>query len=70
MLAIVLAAALAVSLKGGHEDAEDDRDYRDQNGDHVYYDESLIEKKTFHRLYPKEAVRTFRRLFGLKIKDE
>ncbi len=66
MLAVVLAIALAVSLKGnGHTD-DSDRSYRDPDGDHVYYDQSIIEKKAFHRLYPKEAARTFGRLFRKK----
>ena len=64
MLAVVLAIALAVSLKAGRQD--DDRGYRDQNGDHVYYDQSLIEKKRFHKLHPKEAARTFASLFHRK----
>ncbi len=63
MLAVVLAIALAVSLKGSGKDDYDDQPYRDQNGDHVYYDKSIIEKKRFHRLYPKEAARSFKRLF-------
>ena len=66
MLAVVLAIALAVSLKGGRETDDDDCDYRDQDGNHVYYDESIIEKKRFSRLHPKEAARTFRRLFCKK----
>ena len=65
MLAVVLAIALAVSLKAGRQD-DDDRGYRDQNGDHVYYDQSLIEKKRFHKLHPKEAARTFASLFHRK----
>lgn len=63
MLAVILAIALAVSLKGNSEIDESDSTYRDQNGDHIYYDKSIIEKKKFHRLHPKEAVRTFSRLF-------
>ncbi|MDE5813175.1 MAG: hypothetical protein K2H72_02715 [Muribaculaceae bacterium] len=63
MLAAVLAIALAFSLKGGRETADEDRDYRDQDGNHVYYDKSIIEKKRFSRLHPKDAARTFRRLF-------
>ena len=66
MLAVVLAIALAVSLKDGTAYEEDDRGYRDRDGDHVYYDESIIEKKRFRRLHPKEAARTFRRLFRRK----
>ena len=65
MLAVVLAIALAVSLRDGTA-YDDDRGYRDQNGDHVYYDKSIIEKKRFSRLHPKEAARTFARLFRRK----
>ncbi len=63
MLAVVLAIALAVSLKTHGDTDDSDRSFRDQNGDHVYYDQSIIEKKVFHRLHPKEAARTFSRLF-------
>ncbi len=66
MLAVILAIALAVSLKGHSGGDASDRTYRDQNGDHVYYDQSIIEKKVFHRLHPKEAARTFSRLFRKK----
>lgn len=61
MLAVVLAIALAVSLKEGT--AYDDHPFRNQEGDHVYYDKSIIEKKNFHRLYPKAAARSLSRLF-------
>lgn len=66
MLAVVLAIALAVSLKDNSSDSDGDRPFRDQDGDHVYYDESIIEKKRFHSLHPKEAARTFSRLFRKK----
>lgn len=65
MLAVVLAIALAVSLKGGNP-GDDDRGYRDQDGDHIYYDKSIIEKKNYHRLHPRDAARTFARLFRKK----
>ncbi len=65
MLAVVLAIALAVSLKDGTA-YEDDRGFRDKDGDHVYYDKSIIEKKRFSKLHPKEAARTFARLFKKK----
>ncbi len=65
MLAVVLAIALAVSLKDGTA-YEDDRGFRDKDGDHVYYDKSIIEKKRFSKLHPKEAARTFARLFRRK----
>ncbi len=64
MLAVILAIALAVSLKTRGGTDYSDSSYRDQNGDHVYYDQSIIEKKIFHRLHPKEAARTFSRLLG------
>ena len=65
MLAVVLAIALAVSIKEGTA-YDDDRSYRDKDGDHVYYDKSLIEKKRFSRIHPKRAVRTFTGLFRRK----
>lgn len=67
ILAVVLSIVLAVSLResiGGI--GGDDRSYRDQDGDHVYYDESIIEKKRFSQLHPKEAARTFARLLRRK----
>ncbi len=66
MLAVVLAIALAVSLRDGTAFEDYDRGYRDKDGDHVYYDQSIIEKKQFKRLHPKEAARTFARLFHKK----
>ena len=66
MLAVVLAIALAVSLRDGTAYDDTDRDFRDRNGDHLYYDQSIIEKKRFHRLHPKEAARSFGRLFKRK----
>ena len=66
MLAVVLSIALAVSLKGERSGDDMDRSYRDQDGDHIYYDKSIIEKKRFSRLHPKEAARTFARLFRKK----
>ncbi|MDE7420044.1 MAG: hypothetical protein K2N35_07525 [Muribaculaceae bacterium] len=61
MLAIILSISLAVSIKNDHR--YDDRDYRNNEGDHLYYDKSIIEKKVFHRLHPKEAARSIARLF-------
>ena len=63
MLAVVLGIALAVSLRGSGSTADSDRPFRNQEGDHVYYDKSIIEKKNFHRLYPKAAARSLSRLF-------
>lgn len=66
MAAIVLAIALAVSLKGGGHDMDDQRHYLDKDGDHVYYNESIIEKKEFRRKHPNEEPRSFGRLFRKK----
>ncbi len=64
MLAAVLSIALAVSLKEGTYRNSSEQDFRDQDGNHVYYDESIIEKENFHRMHPKEAARSLSRLFG------
>ncbi len=66
MLGVVLAIALGMSLKDGTAYDDDDRRYRDKDGDHLYYDKSIIEKKRFSRLHPKEAARSFARLFKRK----
>ncbi|MDE6649603.1 MAG: hypothetical protein K2K45_06715 [Muribaculaceae bacterium] len=66
MLACILVIALAVSLREGRTGDDEDRGYRDQDGDHVYYDQSIIEKKEFSKVHPKEGARTFRRLFKKK----
>lgn len=71
MLAVVLGIAFAVSQRGGHgmtgDDERLDRKYRDEDGDHLYYDESIIEKKEFRRRFPDvRGLRTFSRLFRNK----
>lgn len=65
MLAVVLAIALAVSLRSSRPDPIDQR-YRDKDGNHVYYNESLIEKQKFLREHPDQNPRTFDRLFRKK----
>ncbi len=54
MLAVILAIALAVSLSGRGETDDSDSIYRDQNGDHVYYDQSIIEKKKAGKIKGQE----------------
>ncbi len=66
ILAIILAIILAVLIKSTGEEVYYDGTYRDQNGDHIYYDKSIIEKKIFLSLHPKDAARTFKRLFRWK----
>ncbi|MDE6022149.1 MAG: hypothetical protein K2G13_01475 [Muribaculaceae bacterium] len=49
-----------------HADVTDfDSQYIDENGDHIYYERSLIEKKDFLSRYPhrKNNIRKFSRLF-------
>ncbi len=43
-----------------------DSQYYDENGDHIYYDRSLKEKKEYTRRNPGEAkrIRTLRSLFS------
>ncbi len=67
MLAIVLAIALAVSLcktnSKIHEDTYDN-EYLTEEGDHKYYERSLIEKKEYAKRHPNiKDVRKFSRLF-------
>lgn len=44
---------------------EFDSQYYDEDGDHVYYDRSIKEKKEYARRHPSEVgrLRTFRNLF-------
>ena len=45
---------------------DSDAEFIDENGNHIYYERSLIEKKKFHQQNPDipfSSLRTFRRLF-------
>lgn len=68
MIVIFVLAALVsarVMMSDKSRDEETDRQYFDEEGNHTYYDRSLIEKREFHLLHPLErGVRTFRRLFS------
>lgn len=66
LLIILIIALIMIGIavtRGEHRDL--DKQYRDEDGDHVYYDRSLIRKKNFSRQHPDEApkLRTWRRLF-------
>ncbi|MDE6022164.1 MAG: hypothetical protein K2G13_01550 [Muribaculaceae bacterium] len=67
MLAIVLAIALAVSIcKSGSrfQNEYQDKEYINEEGDHTYYERSLIEKKEYARRHPNiKDIRRFSRLF-------
>lgn len=62
MLSAVLGIALAVSMRSRRVEDEDRR-FINKDGDHVYYNESIIEKKEFRQKFPKEEPRSFDRLF-------
>ncbi len=64
LIAVVIVATAAVVHR--HVDGADiDSQYFDENGDHIYYDRSLIEKKDFLNRYPhrKNNIRKFSHLF-------
>ncbi len=67
IIAIVLLvglAGLAVAFSDERKIDEIDKQYINEDGDHVYYDRRLIEKKKFAKAHPEvKDVRSFRRLF-------
>ncbi len=70
MLAIVLAIALAVSICSDSCNINDnkiDNEYLTEEGDHKYYDRSLIKKKDYIRNNPGiKDIRKLKRLFSQK----
>ena len=71
MGAVVLGITLAVLLRNNCRMSDDDvrldTKYRDEDGDHLYYDESIIEKKEDRRRFPNvRGLRTLSRLFHAK----
>ncbi len=48
------------------KDVDMDSQYYNAEGDHIYYDRSLIEKKKFRRRFPKNSLRKFSSLFKWK----
>lgn len=64
LLSIVLTQGLILALRKGFEIQDDT--YRDPNGHHIYYEKSIIEKKLYQTLHPKETLRSFSQLFRLK----
>lgn len=66
LLIILFIALLIIGTAMVRRDWQDfDAKYYDEEGDHVYYDRSLKEKKWYMRLNPRDArkLRTFRQLF-------
>ncbi len=73
-MSIILLLAILVMIAAGGRSGSDESDnapFINEDGDHVYYDRGLIEKKKFQKRYPEiKGVRTFRRLFGNKPEDK
>ncbi|MDE5881786.1 MAG: hypothetical protein K2H60_08650 [Muribaculaceae bacterium] len=65
LLAAVIGIAVALRSRKGIGDF--DSQYLDEEGNHVYYDRSLIEKREFMRRHPEEGnLRTLKRLLSKK----
>lgn len=61
---LVLLVGLAVVFADRKTNDEIDKQYINEDGDHTYYDRSLIEKKEFAAQHPEvKDVRSLRRLF-------
>lgn len=64
LIAVAIVCTAAVVHR--HADSADiDSQYIDENGDHIYYERSLIEKKDFLSRYPyrKNSIRKFSKFF-------
>ena len=67
-LVIVCSLSLVIKLIGEvvskGKCVDIDSQYLDEDGDHIYYERSLIEKKTFRKLFPDITdLRSFKQLF-------
>lgn len=65
-LAIILG--LIGELKTGRDKIDIDSQYYNADGDHLYYERSLIEKKHFHKQFPHISIRKFSDLFLQKFR--
>lgn len=64
LLAVLVTAAVALHSR---RDADDAGQFLDENGNHVYYNRSIIRKEEFARKNPGvKNLRSFRRLFSRK----
>lgn len=64
----VFSISLIISVIGEitfyGKDVDIDSQYLDEDGDHIYYDRSLIEKKIFRRMFPHITnLRSLKQLF-------
>ncbi len=63
-LSIAIACIGKFATYGCDEDI--DSQYYNAEGDHIYYERSLIEKKLFHKQFPNITLRTLSALFRAK----
>lgn len=67
LIVVIVALVMTGVAMSRHEEGDIDSQYIDENGDHVYYDRSLIEKKDYMRRYPDDKnIRRLRNLFYRK----
>lgn len=73
-MSIILLLAILVMIAAGGRSGSSESDnapFINEDGDHVYYDKGLIEKKRFAKEHPEvKDVRTFKRLFKGEREDE
>ncbi len=72
-LIIVIFLSLIITLIGefayyrAGDEVDIDSQYYNPDGDHIYYDRSLIEKKQFQRRFPHiKNLRSLSRLFSIE----
>ena len=65
MVGLLIGFAKAI-LRPYHSNLNDklDKKYLNDEGFHLYYDKSIIEKKEFKRRFPNMAIRKFSHLFS------
>ncbi len=61
MLSLIITVIGEIVYRGASEDI--DLQYYDSNGDHIYYERSLIEKKMFRKRYPHAEIRKLSNMF-------
>ena len=67
LILLILAFLVTQITIESHHNDDKDTDFLDEEGDHKYYDRSIIEKKNFSRRHPEisdDEVRSLRRLFN------
>lgn len=64
ILALIVLVVVCARATNDYRERENDQ-YYDKEGNHSYYERSIIEKRNFTRKHPEiKGLRTFRRLFS------